>query len=115
MQPIQNVMVTANIGYYISDTHSGMTRNLLLLPVAVALALAPLPARLVERLYVHGLYAVLQPILTSLSNLAPFAVFDAVVALVLIAWLGLGARDVSRAGWPRAAPRAVLRAAGWTA
>ena len=39
-------------------------------------ALAPLPARLVERWYSNGLYPSLQRAMTSVSNLVPVAMFD---------------------------------------
>jgi hypothetical protein len=53
--------------------------------VAVALALTPLPRQTVERVYSRGLYPVLQPRLTALSNTTPFAWFDVVVVLAVAA------------------------------
>ena len=86
--------------------------------LAAAGALAPLPAAAVDRWYSAGLYATLQPMLTSLSNLAPFALFDGLVALVAIAWLALAARDLRRPEAPlrrglRIATRTIVWSAGW--
>jgi hypothetical protein len=58
--------------------------------LALVLAFAPTPSTWVERLFSDGLYARLQPPLTRLSNIIPFAVFDALlifVAIVLIVWV----------------------------
>ena len=52
--------------------------------LALALALIPAPAALVERFYSNGLYPILQSILTPVANLFPFAVVDALVALLFI-------------------------------
>ena len=57
-------------------------------------ALVPLPATLVERVYSRRLYLGLQPLLTSLSNLAPFALFDVFVLVVALSWIVLSARDL---------------------
>ena len=73
---------------------------------AAALAALPLPAPLVERLYSRGLYPRLQPVVTTVSGLVPFALFDvaAVVILALSVW-----RVVA---WRRAhVPRLALRIA----
>jgi hypothetical protein len=51
-----------------------------LIVVALALALAPLPADSVERVYARGWYPAVQPFLTSFSSLLPFALFDLVIA-----------------------------------
>jgi hypothetical protein len=55
---------------------------------ALAGAVVPLSASLVERWYATGLYPQLQRVLTPLSNLFPFALFDvmtlAAIALVLV-------------------------------
>ena len=53
---------------------------------------------MVERWYSARLYAAVQPLLTSVSNLAPFALLDLLIAIVAIAWLALAARDLRRAG-----------------
>jgi hypothetical protein len=57
----------------------GHLLKLLVLAVAAALALAPLPRRTVEQLYSRGVYPVVQPRLTSLTNRTPFAWFDVLV------------------------------------
>jgi hypothetical protein len=49
--------------------------------LAIAAALVPLPADLVERWYSRGLFPRLQQPLTLISNLVPFALFDAL-------WIG---------------------------
>jgi Protein of unknown function (DUF3810) len=49
--------------------------------VAALLALTPLPRHTVERMYSRGLYPIIQPRLTALSNSTPFAWFDAVLLL----------------------------------
>lgn len=55
---------------------------------AAVVALLPLSPAWVERVYSRGAYASLQPILTSISSLLPFAILDAllVLALIWIAW-----------------------------
>src|SRR6186713_649773 len=53
--------------------------KLLVLAAAAALALAPLPRRTVEQVYSRGVYPVVQPRLTSLTNRTPFAWFDVLV------------------------------------
>jgi len=61
---------------------------------AAAAALVPLPATFVERAYSRRLYLVLQPLLTSLSNLAAFALFDGLLLVVALSWIVLSARDL---------------------
>ena len=63
----------------------------LVILAAVAAATAPLDPGLVERVFSRGAYPVLQPLLTSLSSLAPFALLDA--------WMLAGLALVARAGW----------------
>ena len=63
-----------------------MLLRIILIVVAVAAAVAPYPAALVERWYSRGLYPRLQPILTQASNAVPVAVIDIVFA-ILIVWL----------------------------
>jgi hypothetical protein len=53
--------------------------------VAAILALAPLPRHAVERTYSRGVYPIIQPRLTALSNHTRFAWFDAVVLVTLCA------------------------------
>ena len=58
--------------------------------LAVVAAVAPMPPSLVERLFSAGLYPLVQPVLTRLSNLVPFALFDVLlvtVAILTLLWL----------------------------
>ncbi len=55
--------------------------------IAIGLALAPLPAPLVERWYSRGLYPPLQSHLTGVSNLVPVALLDVAAAALLVALL----------------------------
>lgn len=57
--------------------------KLLLILAAVIVALVPLPRHAVERAYSRGLYPIIQPRLTGLSNSTPFAWFDALVVLAI--------------------------------
>ena len=52
--------------------------------VAVACALMPLPAPLVERLYSTSIYPSVQRVLTPISNLLPFAVLDVLIVIALV-------------------------------
>jgi hypothetical protein len=52
--------------------------------VAAMFALAPLPRYAVERTYSRGLYPIVQPRLTTLSNSTPFAWFDVLVVLTVV-------------------------------
>jgi hypothetical protein len=73
---------------------------------AAALAALPLPAATVERLYSRGLYPRLQPMVTVISSLVPFALLD--VAVVLLA----GVAVWRLLAWRRAhVPRLALRLA----
>jgi hypothetical protein len=83
---------------------------------AAGAALVPLPSTAVDHWYSARLYGTLQPLLTSFSNLAPFALFDLFALALAVAWIALAARDVTRAPrrrravWPIAA-----RTATWCA
>lgn len=68
----------------------------LIVLAAAGLALAPIDAPWIERAYARGWYPALQPWLTSVSSLAPFALLDVWLALALGA-LGLGAWRIARA------------------
>ena len=72
-----------------------MLWRLALVVCAVLMALLPLPSPPIERLYSNGLYRTIQPILTGASNRVPFALFDLLMAAVLLGWLGLAVRDVA--------------------
>jgi len=52
---------------------------------AAAIAFTPLPRATVERVYARGLYPILQPRLTTLTNLTPFAWLDILLVLVVVA------------------------------
>jgi hypothetical protein len=77
--------------------------------LAVAAALVPLPAALVERWYSSRFFAFIQPPITAATNLVPIAVFDVVLA-ALVAVLVLIAVSVARA-WSRGRWRAVAQGA----
>lgn len=49
--------------------------------IAILAALLPLPPATIERWYSHGAFPVLQRVLTTISNLVPFAIFD-------VLWVG---------------------------
>ena len=84
--------------------------------LALGAALAPLPPFTVDRWYSARLYAGVQPLLTSASNLAPFAVLDALIAAVAISWIVLAARDVlSAPSRLRAAGLITARTLAWGA
>jgi hypothetical protein len=86
--------------------------------VLAAVAL-PVPPQHVERFYSGGFYRVLQPRLTSLSNLVAFPLFDAALVVVIALWVGLAAHDfirvppVWRAGWQILARTATWAAVGY--
>jgi hypothetical protein len=56
---------------------------------AAGLAATPLPRASVEQWYTQGLYAVMQPRLTSVSNMAPVALLDILVVAVTFGVLSL--------------------------
>ncbi len=58
--------------------------SLVTIALALGLAVAPTRSTWVERLFSNGLYARLQPPLTRLSNVVPFALFDALIIFVTI-------------------------------
>jgi hypothetical protein len=64
---------------------------------AVLAALLPLPPALVDHWYTARVYGSLQPLITSFSNLAPFALLDLFLGAITVAWLGLAVRDLLRA------------------
>src|SRR5687767_11198965 len=61
----------------------------LIICTAAALALMPLPRDVVERVYARGVYPVLQPRLTALTNRTPIAWLDvmAVLAGAVMVWM----------------------------
>lgn len=64
--------------------------------LAAAAALLPWTAAWVERAYSRGLFPLLQPALTTFSNLVPFALFDLILALVIGGFFVCTARDIWR-------------------
>ncbi len=96
-------------------TRSSWLRTALVAAAAGA-ALVPVPAALVDRWYSARVYATLQPLLTSISNLAPFALLDLLMAVIAVGWIALAARDLRRApgGWRGALPIAA-RTIVWAA
>jgi hypothetical protein len=87
-----------------------------LVAAAIGAAFVRLPPALVERLYSAHVYAGTQPLLTSLSNLAPFALFDLLVPGVVVSWIALGARDLVQVkGRLRALALIVWRGIVWSA
>jgi hypothetical protein len=68
---------------------------------AAAAAAIPLPARVVEQWYSGRLYPALQHLVTPASNLVPFALLDAAVAVILVALALVFWRRVRAAGWVR--------------
>jgi hypothetical protein len=91
--------------------------RLMVILAAVAAAVMPLPAEVVERWYSTGLYPRLQAFLTPLSNDAPFALLDALIVVFVAAWLGAIVIDRQRthAGWLRLAGRTAVRTVVWSA
>jgi hypothetical protein len=70
--------------------------RIIIVLAALAAAVVPLPARLVEAWYSRRLYPAVQGVVTSLSNLFPVALLD-VAALLLLVVLVLGFRRRMRA------------------
>jgi hypothetical protein len=60
-------------------------------------ALLPLPPALVDRWYTARVYGTLQPLITSISNLVPFALLDLFLMAIAAAWLTLAVCDLRRA------------------
>ena len=87
--------------------------RIVLIGTAIAAALAPIPAPAVERLYSAALYPALQRAVTAVSNLLPFALFDALLVSAAASWGWLLIRDVARGqgGWTRIAARTIARTA----
>ena len=89
-----------------------------LVSLATICAVAPISSHAIERLYSQRIYANLQPALTSLSNVSPFALMDVLIVVVAGIWMLLAIRDLllaSRTGWARAAGRIVRRTVAWSA
>src|SRR5687768_16012864 len=65
--------------------------------VAVVCALAPLSPSLVERWYSTGMYPRVQHVVTPISNLIPFALFDVLTIGAAVVVIGALVRSVRRA------------------
>jgi hypothetical protein len=83
---------------------------------AAAAAVVPLPAQAIEHVYSSRFYPPLQRLLTSFSNLVPFALLDVVVVGLPVIWCALIVRDVWRSSrraraWGRWALRTAVAAA----
>jgi hypothetical protein len=75
-------------------------RDLVMVGLALGAVYAPAAPEATERWFSTGLYPRLQHVLTPLSNLVPFAIFDVVIAAGVIVGLGIlgrGAAAASRA------------------
>jgi hypothetical protein len=83
--------------------------------VAAVAALAPLPAASVERWYSLTIYPRVQAVVTSVTNVVPFALFDLAVAALLAALIVWLVRTLRMCGWRRAAVRAIVPALTLTA
>jgi hypothetical protein len=80
------------------------------------MAVLPLPASGIERYYSDGMYAHLQPVLTSLSNRFALALLDVLILVLAGFWLIHLARDLTRGhGFLHASARIVWRSAVWSA
>jgi hypothetical protein len=79
--------------------------------LAVAAALVPLPPAFVERVYSSNVFPRLQRIVTPASNLAPFALLDALIVIGVVVWAALAVRDARRLTWPRVLGRLLVRTA----
>jgi hypothetical protein len=85
-----------------------MTRgvSVALVAVAACAALAPIPQRAVERWYSSAVYPLLQHVLTPLSNLVPFALFDVLIVGAVAAAAVAVYRRVRASGLARGVARA---------
>lgn len=82
-----------------------------LVVAALAALLLPLPKNSIERWYSDGVYRHVQHLLTRVSNLAPFALFDVLIVATVAAWVALAFRDVRRRKWSAIAGRTLAWAA----
>src|SRR5579871_5495030 len=66
---------------------------------ALAFAALGLPSQstVIERLYSGLAYPAVQRVTTTISNLVPFALFDALIVGFPLVWFGLAADDVAHA------------------
>jgi hypothetical protein len=96
-------------------------RRVAIIAAAGAAAFVPTPPGFVERFYSTGMYPAFQRATTGLSNLVPFALFDALIVLVAGAWAVLTVRELGSTarrlsgGWLPAAGHIAARTATWAA
>jgi hypothetical protein len=79
--------------------------RIVLFAAALAGAFAPIPAWTVERWYSRGAYPALQRVLTPVSNLAPFALFDVLWIAAAAVSVAFGYRCIRSLGWRKGAVR----------
>jgi uncharacterized protein DUF3810 len=94
---------------------SGLSRRLILVLVAIAAAIVPIPAKLVDRYFSVGIYPSIQRLVTSASNAVPFAVVDLVGLLIVAVWAALAWRDARHSPWARTIGRIAARTLSWCA
>src|SRR6187402_1166723 len=70
--------------------------RLLVVVLAVAAALVPLPPAWVERVYSGAIFPRVQALVTSVSNVVPFALFDLLIAAAMLWWLTMVVSEVRR-------------------
>lgn len=70
---------------------------MVIVAVAVACGIAPLPPEIVERWFSTGIYPHIQHIITPISNRLPFAVFDALAVAAVVSVIVGCVRGVARA------------------
>ena len=91
-------------------------RRMALVGIAAAAAFLPLPPAAVDRWYAAPVYGTVQPLLTSISNLAPFALLDVLIISLAVPWIALAVRDLRRApARGRGALRVTVRTLVWCA
>jgi hypothetical protein len=84
-----------------------------LMITAAATAAVPLPPAWVERAYSTSVYRAVQRLLTPLSNLVPFALFDVLIVAAVTVWIGFAVMDVRRrsGSWRGVVGRLLVRTA----
>lgn len=75
---------------------------------ALAAAVAPLPPEVVERVYSHGLYPRLQPVISSISGASPIALLDPAAAVLLAIGIVVCVRRYRAFGWRSAVSRMLM-------
>src|SRR6185295_15822394 len=78
-----------------STAASARRWRLLVVVAAAGVALVPLPPAWVERLYSTSAYPYIQKLVTSISNLAPFALFDLLIVTAIAVAVALVAVDIA--------------------